>query len=99
MDEGQRLKGEGIGAAQLGRSGLLDKARGIARELALKAPGRKISCDDVREAMGEEYRLLGPSSPAIFRHNPNWKHTGDYIESAHPESHRAIVRVWRYIGE
>lgn len=100
MDEGQRLKEEGIGAAQLGRSGLLEKARSIAREIALRSPGRKITCDDIRTAMGEEYKLLGPATAAIWRGSPPaWKHTGEYVESKHPASHRAVVKVWRYTGE
>lgn len=94
--DGERLKEEGISRATEGRETLLQRARDIAVRVASERPGSKVSIDDVRDEMGEDFAKLGMGAGAVFRVSC-FTHVG-WVKSRHAASHARPISVWRYIG-
>jgi hypothetical protein len=93
LEEGTKLKEEGIAIAAGNDQSLLSRARDIAAQLA--ASGREITADDVQEVLFTQTGLqLGNSAGALFR-EPHWEFTGEWRRSRRKTNHAHCYRVWR----
>ena len=93
--EGLRRKQEGMSRAADAKPSLLDYSRSLARQIALRAPDRTVTADDVAAKLEEQgLGPLGRAAGSLFR-GEEWEFTGRYIESAQPQNHRHPIKIWR----
>jgi hypothetical protein len=87
-------KERGMSAAAESRSGVLDLARAIARELC-NSQGECTS-DDVGELLWQRHQIktLGPAAGSLFK-SGEFKPTGGMRKSARKKNHARLLFVWR----
>lgn len=93
--ESQRQAELGIGIAASNNAVLLQKAREIARAIALERG--EVTADDVQARLmvhGYGPHDLGNAAGAIFR-GSEWKWTGRLKKSERIHAHSNLLRVWR----
>lgn len=100
LKQGEQLKLEGMDLAAGNRKEQLDKARDVARTLAMTRVSRTLSIDDVLYVMHQLYNVssLGPATGSVFK-TAEWRFTGAWVKSKRVSNHGRMVRVWQYIGD
>lgn len=100
LAESRRRRDEGKSLAAENRKTLLQKAREIAKHLAIR--NGTVTADDVGREMLTLYgcttSALGPSAGSLFS-GPEWEWTGDRTQSAKASNHARELKVWRLKGE
>jgi hypothetical protein len=94
-----RLKERGMAIAADHAESELERARRIAREIALCRVDRLVTIDDVGRKL-KELGLpvsLGAASGSLFKEKC-WKWTGRMTRSARVSNHARRVMIWEYIG-
>jgi len=95
--ESRRRKREGIDKASRNQHYLLNKAREIAKEIAL-AKGQTNSDEVSQELLARGYPdCIGPAAGAIFK-TKEWVWTGRFINSTRVTNHSRLIRVWALRG-
>jgi hypothetical protein len=95
LDEGRRLKDEGMQRAALSSHELLMYARKAAIEIAKEGDGL-CNIDQVRRVMNEEGLPSGMWAGSVFK-DGNWEVTGEWTPSTCKSNHARPVMVWRLI--
>jgi hypothetical protein len=87
-------KAHGMGAAAEARSGVLDLARVIARELC-HSQG-ECTADDVGELLWQRHQIktMGPAAGSLFK-SGEFEPTGTMRKSARKKNHARLLFVWR----
>lgn len=92
LEEGVRLKGEGMAKAVYNRKALFEYAKGLAWGIA-KRQGT-VTADDVHELLGPVgSQRLGNAAGALFK-GIQWECTG-WVQSKRPSNHGRMIRAWR----
>jgi hypothetical protein len=91
--ESQRLKAEGMAAAESARYGDLETARLIAYEIG---EGTTLTADDVAQEMERRGLIpnLGPAAGSLFK-GGRWEFTGHRVRSTRVTNHGRELKVWR----
>lgn len=101
-ERSESKKEDGIAVAAQNRQSVLNVARSVARELAIRNEDGVTNCDEVQRVLSLRYgwtaETLGPAAGAIFK-GPDWRFTGRRIKSASVRNHARELKVWRYIGD
>lgn len=92
--ESNRRKARGMAVAADHAPYLLEKARGIAREIAAKQG--TVNADEVSMELA---RLgwpdcLGPAAGSLFK-TKDWEFTGQFVPSTRVTNHSRLLRVWK----
>ena len=98
--EANQLKETGMTNAMNGSKHLLlDRARHVAKQIAMLRDSRTVSADDVFKALAEEgiTESLGNAAGSLFR-GSEWEFTGERIKSRRISNHAREIKVWRYVG-
>jgi len=87
-------KTRGMGAAAEARSGVLDLARVIARDLC-NSQG-ECTADDVGELLWQRHQIktMGPAAGSLFK-SGEFEPTGTMRKSARKKNHARLLFVWR----
>ena len=87
-------KTHGMSAASKARSGVLDLARAIARELCSRQG--ECTADDVGELLWQRHQIktLGPAAGSLFK-SGEFEPTGSFRKSARKKNHARLLFVWR----
>lgn len=97
--EGERRKEAGRQQAADNKPSLLELARRLATDVARSRSDRRVSMDDVQEALvahGISERALGNAAGSVFRGN-QWEWTGERVKSRRPHAHANEIKVWRLV--
>ena len=96
LQEGERLKEEGMAEAKAARKEIYLKAVQIAKDFASGNMERVCTIDDVQNVLisqGYNPKQLGPAAGSVFR-GKCWEEIG-HKNSARPSNHAARISVWR----
>ena len=91
--ESRRRKAHGMAVAEDAANTLLNRARGYARECAIR--WGEVNADDVSQWLESTGNPdLGPAAGSLFR-GPEWEFTGRFVQSTRKTNHARLLRVWR----
>jgi hypothetical protein len=87
-------KARGMGVAADARTGVLDLARAIARELCTSQG--ECTADDVGELLWQRHQIktLGPAAGSLFK-SGEFEPTGSFRKSTRKKNHARLLFVWR----
>lgn len=96
----RRLADEGLAVAGRDKNVLLERAKQIARRIALSRFDRTVTMDDVHAAMqaeGIDGSMLGNAAGSTFK-GGDWQFV-DHVRCKLASGHGRFNKVWRYIGK
>jgi hypothetical protein len=98
VEEGERRRGDGMGAAAVSHEHVLRLARHACVEAALARSERTATADDAQNWLinqGYSSDYLGNAAGSLFADKDTWEFTGRWVRSQRVSNHGHQNRVWR----
>jgi len=97
LDDGMKLRDEGMLLASSKRAYILSYARVLAVTIAKNKPDKRVTADDVYRQLGLlglDWNILGNAAGSLFR-GDRWEFTGERKKSVRISNHARWIMVWK----
>ena len=96
LNEGEKLKAEGMERAAMSGKEMLELCRDTARDI-LHTGRSDVTMDEIRAKLNLDKNATNSQNwmGSVFRH-PDFEATGEFRKSKIPSNHAHCNRVWRF---